>query len=94
MARIIVSHKVKDFDTWKVAYDEDNSNRDQAGLKELGVYREASDPNNVLVLFEGTPDKLDEMFSNPELKQKMEEAGVISAPEIIVGEIKTLRTDT
>ena len=90
MAQITVAHRVKDFDTWKVIYDEDKPRRDQLGLTERAIYRDANDGNSILLSWEGNPDVIQDMFSDPELKAKMEEAGVISAPEIIVGEKKEI----
>ena len=48
---ILVRHKVADFAKWKPVYDAHLSARQQAGLKEEHLFRNADDPNEVLLLF-------------------------------------------
>ena len=50
MATVFVRHPVSDYDTWRPRYDEDAHRRDEAGLTEVGVFQDASDPNSVLVV--------------------------------------------
>jgi len=86
MAKFVVIHRVEDFDSWKPKFDEDKTRRDQAGLTEVGVFRQDNDPNNVAVIFEGNNvDEFQKMASDPELAEKMKDAGVISKPEFIIG---------
>lgn len=85
MATIILNHRVKDFSNWKELYDRDSGRRTSAGLKELKVGAKSNDPDHVYVIWE-TEDVsvVEQMLSDPDLKNKMEEAGVISAPEVVV----------
>jgi hypothetical protein len=85
MAKVILNHRVKDYDTWKVGYDSDAARRDSAGLIEIAVGKKAGDPNLVYVIWEAPdPSVFDTMFADPELQQAMESFGVISAPEMII----------
>ena len=84
MAIIIVNHDVKDFASWKPHYDSDVDRRANAGLKELAVGTKSDNPNSVYMIWEGDPSGLEKMMKDPELKAKMDDAGVISAPEVIV----------
>ncbi len=52
MTHLLVHHKVQDFDTWKAAYDRHASARNEAGLTELHLLRNVSDPNDVVILFQ------------------------------------------
>ena len=47
---MLVRHKVADFVKWKPVYDAHLSARDKAGLKEEHLFRNAEDPNEVLLL--------------------------------------------
>jgi hypothetical protein len=84
MAIIILNHDVKDFASWKVHYDADADRRINAGFKELAVGTKSDNPNAVYMIWEGDPATLEKMISDPELKEKMDEAGVISPPEFVV----------
>jgi hypothetical protein len=52
---LIITHEVKDFATWKVGYDNDQPNRDKAGLVERFLVRDADQPNVVTIGLEA-PD--------------------------------------
>ena len=84
MAIIIVNHDVKNFASWRPHYDADSDRRINAGLKELAVGTDSENPNKVFMIWEGDPAPLDNMLKDPGLKEKMEEAGVISAPEVTI----------
>jgi len=87
MARFYLSHPVEDFDKWKPIFDADGERHKDAGLSVVGVYRQAGDENNVLVVFEGNdPEVMRKMLANPELGEKMKTAGVLEHPEAFVGE--------
>ena len=84
MATIIVSHDVKDFSVWKPLYLADSTRRTNAGLKELAVGTQSDNPHKVFVIWEGNPSIVEQMMKDPELADKMEEAGVTSKPEVLV----------
>ena len=84
MAIIILNHDVKDFASWKPHYDADSDRRINAGIKELAVGTKSDNPNKVFIIWEGDLAPLEKMLNDPELKEKMDEAGVISPPEITV----------
>jgi hypothetical protein len=84
MAIIILNHDVKDFATWKPYYDADSDRRKNLGLKEIAVGTKSDNPQKVYMIWEGDPSNLEKMINDPELKDLMDEAGVISRPEFIV----------
>lgn len=87
MPIVFTRHKVADYAAWRPKYDADVARRKQAGLCDLALYRDASDPNMVLMMWEADGlDGLKAMLSSPDLKALMKEAGVISQPEAWVGE--------
>jgi len=84
MAIIILSHDVKDYASWKPHYDADAPRRENAGLKEVAVGTKSDNPNKVFVIWEGDPALIDPMMKDPDLQEKMEQAGVISPPDFTV----------
>ncbi len=82
---VLISHEVRDFAEWKVGFDAHNAAREANGIRVIDVLVDAKNPNMVTGLLEASDlDKLNAMFSSPELKEAMEKGGVISAPEIKV----------
>jgi hypothetical protein len=85
MATIILNHKVKDYSSWKSHYDNDSARRSGAGLKEIAVGQKSDDPSMVYIIWEtADPSVLDKMLADPDLKNAMDEAGVISKPEVVM----------
>lgn len=87
MVTVFIRHKVADFDAWKKGYDADSPTRDAAGIQEVGIYHENGDENMIIVAMSApNADIIKGMLSSPELKEKMQQAGVISKPEVWLGE--------
>ncbi len=84
MAHILVRHKVADFDKWKPLFEDHRPVREAASLKNLYLWRNERDPNDIIVLFEASDlAKAKEFLGSSELKIKMQEDGVQGAPEIV-----------
>ncbi len=87
MPTIFMRARVADYEAWRPVYDDDVARRDAAGLREVGVYTDPSDPNVVVMIFDAdSTDGYIEMLGSEDLRAKMEEAGVVGAPESWVGE--------
>ena len=85
MAKVAATHKVKDFDNWHPYYKEDEERRSKAGIKTISVNRGKMDPHHVLMYWEvDDPSVIKEMSKDPDLKEKMEKAGVVSSLEYFV----------
>ena len=80
--RLIVYHKVKDWDAWKKEFDDDKQMRiDSAGLIDRGLGYEVGDNHSVSVVFAVTDLKKAKAFAQSKhLKDKMEKAGVEGKP--------------
>ena len=52
MTFVLVRSKVKEFKTWKTAYDAHQAVRIEAGLTEKYLLRNADDANEIVILFE------------------------------------------
>ncbi len=82
---VLITHEVKNFAEWKVGFDAHNPVREANGIRVIDILVDAKNPNMVTGLLEASDlDKLNAMFSSPELREAMEKGGVISAPEIKV----------
>jgi len=82
-AYLLVRHKVRDFETWKSAYDAHRPKRDQAGLTEEHLLRGASDANEVILLFRAADIGRAKAFAESnDLRDTMAKAGVIDRADI------------
>ena len=80
---VLVRHKVADFAKWKSAYDAHLGARQKAGLREEHLFRNADDPNEVLLLFSAEDfDKAKAFSASDDLRQAMEKAGVSDKPDV------------
>jgi len=44
-----IEHAIRDFETWKKAFDNDPARREASGVRHYRVMRSANDPNYVLI---------------------------------------------
>jgi hypothetical protein len=80
---ILVRHKVKHFQEWKRGYDEHSPARVAAGLTERHVFRNADDPNEVVILLEAKDlSKAKAFAGSADLKEAMQRVGVTDQPDI------------
>lgn len=83
MATMFARHEVKDFSAWKAAYDSFDTERKGMGVTGDGVYQADDDPNNVTIFHEFQSMDAAKKFAGSErLKEVMQNAGVVGAPEI------------
>ena len=80
---VLIRHKVRDFSQWKRGYDAHLPKRNEAGFTEKHLLRGASDPNEVIILFEAKDLKRAEDFAgSADLKEAMQKVGVMDKPDI------------
>jgi hypothetical protein len=83
MAYMMIRHKVKDFNEWKPGYDGHKPAREAAGLREVYLLRNVDDPHEVIAMFEAADlEKARAFAASEDLKQKMQEVGVIDRPDV------------
>jgi quinol monooxygenase YgiN len=81
----IVTHPVADYATWRVVYDEAGPVRDAAGVTGAEVFRDAKDPNMMVVVHRfPTVEAAEGFFGNPALAEAMKRGGVTAAPVVIL----------
>ena len=49
MTIIHIEHPVRDFATWKAAFDSDPAGREAGGVRRYRIYRATGDPNEVAI---------------------------------------------
>ncbi len=83
--RVMVSHKVKDFDVWfKVYSDETRAQRASYGLVERGMGRDMDNPNLIYISFAVTDmEKAKARIASEDLKKIMTDGGVEGPPTIV-----------
>lgn len=80
---MLVQHKVKDFAAWKQVFDSAYDLRTSNGELANQIYRDASDPNRLTVVFKWDSLANAQKYANsPELKAAMEKAGVEGPPNV------------
>jgi quinol monooxygenase YgiN len=83
MASMMVQHHVKDFAMWKKVYDSQAAFRKSSGELSDQIFREASDPQKLTLLFKWNSVANAQKFAqSPELKAAMEKAGVEGPPTV------------
>ena len=80
---MLVQHQVKDFTEWKKSYDSLSDLRSTNGELSDRIYRDASDPNKLTLVFKwDSIENARKYAQSPELKTAMEHAGVEGRPNI------------
>lgn len=78
-----INHAVKDYATWKKAFDLDSSARAASGLSSIVLARSLDNANDVSVtLLVSDVQKAKAFAADPRLKDVMDKNGVVSKPEI------------
>jgi quinol monooxygenase YgiN len=84
MAQLFVQHKVEEYAKWRAVFDEMTAVRATTGSTGYSVFRNAADPNEVIILSEFPDlDQARQYAQLPELRQAMQRAGVISQPVVL-----------
>jgi len=82
--KVIVRHKVKDFNAWKPFFVGDAKRQRDAGFTHWHLTRSKHDPNEVVIIFESTDlDKAKQLISDPSLAELMKKAGVQDQPTFL-----------
>lgn len=83
--RMMLSHKVKDYDTWKKEFDSHKQARMDAGLADRLLGYEVGDNKTVTIVFAVSDlKKARDFLASKDLKDKMTAAGVEGPPSIFL----------
>jgi quinol monooxygenase YgiN len=82
---VVITHEVKEYDSWRKVYDTDEPNRKKAGFKVSGVFADVNNPNMITIVGEfPSAAAVDAFMASPKLKEAMENAGVVGKPDVKV----------
>jgi hypothetical protein len=80
---VTIHLKVKDYATWRTAYDGREKSRLSAGITNGRVFRNAEDQNDVVILQDvADVEKARTWFGSDDLKAAMQKSGVVGSPNI------------
>jgi heme-degrading monooxygenase HmoA len=83
MTRLIIRHKVNNYDAWKKVFDNFKDFRKSSGEKSYQIFHPEKDPNNLILMFEwDNTANAQKFFKSQELKDTMHKAGVAEDPQI------------
>lgn len=83
MPYLLIRHKVKDYDKWKPVFDEHGSTRKANGSKGGRLFRNADDPNEIVIIFKwDSLDKARKFVKSENTKKAMHRAGVADKPDV------------
>jgi hypothetical protein len=75
--------KVKDYATWRTSYDGREKSRLSAGITNGRVFRNAQDPNDVVILQDvADVEKARTWLASDDLKAEMQKSGVVGSPNV------------
>ena len=80
---VTIHLKVKDYATWRTAYDGHEKGRLSAGITNGRVFRNAEDQNDVVILQDvADVAKARAWFGSDDLKAAMQKSGVLGSPNV------------
>ena len=83
MPYLLIRHKVSDYVQWKSAFDAHSVTRQTNGSRGGQLFRNASAPNELIVLLEwDVLEKARQFAQSDELREVMRRAGVVDQPTV------------
>jgi hypothetical protein len=83
MATLFVRHQVSDYEKWRKVYEGIASLRTQAGVTDAATYQADGSANDVIVTHDfGSIAEAKAFLESPQLREAMDEAGVVGAPTV------------
>lgn len=83
MPTLLIRHKVRDYADWKAAFDQHATARRANGSQGGQLFRNATDPNDVVILLSwDLPERARLFADSDDLREAMAQAGVAGYPDI------------
>ncbi len=83
MPYLLIRHNVEDYAKWKPLYDENAGARKANGSKGAHLFRNADNPDEIVILFEWDDlEKARQFSQSADLREAMQKAGVIGMPDL------------
>ncbi|MBN1562274.1 MAG: antibiotic biosynthesis monooxygenase [Anaerolineae bacterium] len=82
MAHLLIVHDVEDYAQWRTIFERHDDMRQASGCEAYQLFRDADNPNHVVILFEWDSVANARQFAeSDDLRQAMQKAGVVSRPQ-------------
>jgi heme-degrading monooxygenase HmoA len=79
----LVRASVEDYEKWKPGFDEHSSARGESGSKGGRLFRNAEDPNEVVILLEwDNLENVRQFAQSDNLREAMQRHGVVDRPDV------------
>ena len=89
MKQLLFRHKVEDYAKWKSVFDANVALRKAAGSQGARLFRSASNPNELVILFDWENLESARKFAEaPELQERLKRAGVVQHDVYFLEEIE------
>jgi heme-degrading monooxygenase HmoA len=83
MPYLLIRHKVEDYAKWKPLFDEHGATRQANGSRGGQLFRNANDPNELVILFDWDDlEQARQFVQSEDLRQVMQRAGVADQPDL------------
>ncbi len=88
MTILHIEHPIRDFDTWKKAFDSDPAGRERSGVRSYQVLRPIDDPNYVMIDLDFDSSRTAEAFlaAMREVWSRVE-GKIIESPRVRIVEV-------
>ncbi len=86
MSVLIIQSEVQDYDRWREVFDSNKGIREQFGITRERILRSADDGNRLTLVVEGDLDQLRSFAGSDELRQRMQDSGVVGPPTLTFAE--------
>lgn len=84
MPYLMVKQKVEDYDKWYKVFNSYDEAQHEAGLKDLQLLRDVSDPNTIVCIFKVDDLEKAKAFTEaPHASDAQVESGIIGTPEVL-----------
>lgn len=93
MVCVLIRHKVADYPKWRSVFDSSIAFRQAGGETNCRIFRTPDNGDELTLFFEWeTMGKARQFMNSPELRSRMQQAGVVGQPEIhFLGELYMVR---
>src|SRR5271167_1401217 len=83
MVHVLLRHKVADFSRWKESFDSHLNTRMRAGELGFRLFQSVDDPRDVTLLLDWDGvDSARKFMTSEDLRNRMQQAGVVGAPDV------------
>ena len=93
MVHVLIRHKVSDFKRWKESFDSHLNTRMHAGELAFRLFQGVDDPRDLTLLLDwDSVEHARRFMSSDELRNRMQQAGVVGTPDVqYIEDVRAIR---